>query len=114
MCRRPPEDLLRTSLPMHFVRSPEREVQHRGSDRGIGHSVDNDATTEYMIVPIGFEEDRALEAGVGHADLVEFKRLGGQTLAGVDVDPVDACSPPASSAGRTLGDDAVRRTSVAV
>ena len=67
-------------LPVDVVRAPQREVQQAGTDRVLGELVDDDEPAGVAVVGVRVERDRAIEAEVADADLVELERVGGEVL----------------------------------
>jgi hypothetical protein len=73
---------------MDILRAAQREVQHPGANRAVGDLVDQDEAAQRAVVGIGLEHDRLVGRQFGHADRVEFQRLGRKMLHRVDVDRV--------------------------
>ena len=63
-------------LPVDVVGTAQREVQQPGGDRGVGEAVDEDEPAHVAVLGVGVERDRAVEAEVADADLVELEGLG--------------------------------------
>ena len=75
-------------LPVHVVGPAQGEVQGAGGDGVVALPVDQDEAAQRVVLRVGHEGHRLLQAEIAVTDLVELQALGGQVLLGVHVDPV--------------------------
>jgi hypothetical protein len=73
---------------MDVLGAAQREVDQPGTDRFVGQPVDQDEAASVLVLLIGIEGDRLLEADIADPDLVQLQRLGREMLQRVDVDLV--------------------------
>ena len=71
-----------------FCGAAQREMDHAGADGAVGEAVDQDEAAGVVVLGVGIESDRLVEAHVADADLVQFERFRGQLFQRVDVDLV--------------------------
>ncbi len=73
---------------MHVRRASQAEIDHSGSDRGIGVAVDQDEAAGIAILGVGIEGKRLRRRNVAITDFVQCQCLGSHMLERIDVDLV--------------------------